>query len=424
MKHTLKKSSDTQVVVTVTATADELETAKAAVLKTLARNIKVDGFRKGKVPPHVAEKHLDANALANDVVEEAVNHTLNEVIAAETLRVLDQPQIQLKKFVPFTDLEYEATLEIIPDITLGNYKKLKVKKTVKKVTDKDIADVVERLLTNSAEKTTVKRAAADGDEVTIDFVGKKDGEAFDGGTATDYPLAIGSKTFIPGFEDALVGHKTGESFDVPLKFPKDYHEKSLAGQPVVFAVTVKNVQAVKKPTLDDRFAKKVGPFSTVDELKKDIRRELEAQAEREADDVFKDELIGALVKSSKVPVPEVLVQDQLRSVTQDAKQNLLYRGVSAEDYMKANGYADEQEWAEKEFTEAATRRVQSGLVLAELSKVEKVDISTKELEERLAEMKQQFPNMNEQLDTAESRRDLANRVMTEKTLSRLVELNS
>lgn len=403
--------------------SEELEEAKQRALSRLARTVKVDGFRKGKVPLNVAEKHLDPNALADEAINYAINKVLDDIVTLEKLRVLDQPKIELKKLVPYTELSFEAIIEIVPDITLGNYKNLKVKKTTSQVEDKEVDDVITRLMTNSASRKEVKRAAQNDDEVTIDFIGKKDGEAFDGGTATDHVLTLGSKTFIPGFEEAIVSHAVGEQFAIPLKFPKDYHAKELAGKAVVFDVTLKKVSEVVKPALDDAFAAKIGPFTSVQELNDDIRRELLAQKEREASDKYNDDLVGALVDASKIPVPAILVDDQMRSIGQDARQNLLYRGMSVEDYLSSQGYADEEEWAEKEFRDAAVRRVKAGLALAELSKLENIEVTKDELDARLAEMLQQYPTMKEQLEAPEARADIVNRLVTEKTLVRLTELN-
>lgn len=424
MKHTLKKLSDTQVEVTVTMSAEDLAEAKEKALKRLARDVKVAGFRKGKVPANVAEKNLDPNLLANEVLQQSVNATLQEVISVEDMRVLDQPHIDVKKFVPYSDGDYTAVIDVLPEVKLGDYRKLKVKKTVNKVEQKDVDQIVERVKQNLAEKKEVKRAAKDGDEVVIDFVGKKDGEAFEGGTAEDYTLTIGSKSFIPGFEEAVVGMKPGEKKDIPLSFPKDYHAEHLKGQKVVFEVTLHKITEVTLPELNDEMAQKVGPFKTADDLMADIKRELGAQAEREADNKYQDDLVQELVKESNVPVPQVLVDDQVRSITQDAKQNLMYRGMTPDDYMKQMGFADEAEWQEKEFKPVATQRVQAGLVLAEVAKAEKIEVTKDELDARLAEMVQQYPNMKEQLDTPEARGDIVNRLVTEKTLARLVELHS
>lgn len=424
MKHTLSKLTDTSVKVVVTASAEDLAEAKSKALAHLAKNVTAPGFRKGKVPMNVAEKHLDPNVLADEVVQHTVNTTLNEVIAVEDLRVLDQPKIELTKFVPFTDMEFSAELSIVPAIQLGNYKKLKAKKSVKKVEQSDIDEVLTRVKQNFAEKEEVKRAAKLTDEVTIDFIGKKDGEAFDGGTSTDYTLVLGSKTFIPGFEEAIVGHKTGDVFDVPLTFPKDYHAENLKGQKVVFEVTLKKITEVKTPELTDEIAKKVGPFETVKALTDDIRRELTDQNERHADNDYRDSLVKELVKLTDVPVPEILVKDQLESLERDATNNLMYRGQTLEQYLEQQGFKDADEWRDKELKDTAVERVKAGLVLAELSKVESISVTKEELDNKQAEMLEQYPNMKEQLDTPEARGDLVNRLVTEKTLDRLVALNS
>lgn len=424
MKHTLKKLSETQLEITVLASSEDVHTAKVSALSRLARELKVPGFRKGKVPANVAEKHLDQNVLGNETIQFVIQKTLTEVVQVENLRVLDQPKIELKKFIPFDELEFTAVIDVIPEITLGNYTKLKVKRTIKKVEQSDVDDVLERVKQNFAEKKDVKRAAKLSDEVTIDFAGKKNGVAFDGGTSEDYQLVLGSNSFIPGFEDAVVGMKPGDKKSIPLTFPKDYHAKDLKGAKVEFDVTLKTVSEVTTPELTDEVAGKVGPFATVKELTEDIRRELTSQAEREADSVYKDDLVGALVKVSRVPVPDVLVEDQLKSIERDAKQNLMYRGQTPDEYMEQQGYADEAAWRDAEFRPTAIERVKAGLVLAELSKREHVEATKEELDARLAEMLQQYPTMKDQLDTPESRADLVNRLVTEKTLERLVELNA
>lgn len=424
MKHTLKKLSETQLEITVLASSEDVHTAKVSALSRLARELKVPGFRKGKVPANVAEKHLDQNVLGNETIQFVIQKTLTEVVQVENLRVLDQPKIELKKFIPFDELEFTAVIDVIPEITLGNYTKLKVKRTVKNVEQSDVDDVLERVKQNFAEKKDVERAAKLSDEVTIDFVGKKNGVAFDGGTSEDYQLVLGSNSFIPGFEDAVIGMKPGDKKSIPLTFPKDYHAKDLKGAKVEFDVTLKTVSEVTTPELTDEVAGKVGPFATVKELTEDIRRELTSQAEREADSVYKDDLVNALVKVSRVPVPDVLVEDQLKSIERDAKQNLMYRGQTPDEYMEQQGYADEAAWRDAEFRPTAIERVKAGLVLAELSKREHVEATKEELDARLAEMLQQYPTMKDQLDTPESRADLVNRLVTEKTLERLVELNA
>jgi len=424
MKHTLKKNSDTQVVVTIDLDKTDLATAKSVAVQHISKNLKIPGFRAGKVPSNVAEKHIDALELANHTTEHAMNIALNDVAVAEDLRVLDRPQVDLKDFKPYDSLTFEATIDIVPDVTLGDYKKLKAKKAKVEVTDAEVEEVVERMRSQLAEKKAVKREASSGDEVNIDFVGKQNDKPFDGGTASGYDLVLGSNSFIPGFEEKIVGHKSGETFDIPLTFPKDYHADHLKGAKVVFAVTLNEIKEVVLPEVDDKFAEKVGPFKTVEGMREDIRAELLQQKEKTVEDQFKDDLVAELVAVSKVPVPQVLVDDQAKQIEQDAMQNLMYRGMSPDQYLQQQGYKDHDEWHEKEFKVAAERRVQAGLALAELSKVENIDVTREELDQRHALMLEQYPTMKDQLDSPEARRDLANRAITEKTVDRLVELNS
>ncbi|MGH7196540.1 MAG: trigger factor [Candidatus Saccharimonadales bacterium] len=426
MTYSVKKISSSQVLVTVTVSADDLTSVKQKTLHRLAKDMKVAGFRPGKVPANVAEKNLDANVLNAELLEDAVNLFTIDAFEKEKLTPLDRPKVDIKKFVPGQELEYTAEVEIIPDIKLGDYKKLKAKKEKAEVADSDVQEVIDRMRQGMATKNDVDRAAKDGDEVVIDFVGTdQDGKEVAGATGKDYPLALGSNTFIPGFEEGLVGKKAGDKFALPLTFPKDYQHKPLAGAKVNFAVTVNAVKEVALPELNDEFAAKTGPFKTVDEFKADIRRELIDQKEREAVDKLKDSLVEQLVKASDVPTPEVLVTDQVAAIERDFVQNLMYRGMTLEQYLEQQGTTKEQ-WRNKELREQAIRRVQVGLALAELSKAERIEVSIDDLNARMQELLNYYndPSMREQLDTPEARRDLANRLLTEKTVDRLVELNT
>ncbi len=424
MKHTIKRSNTT---VTATIVVDETEfiAAKDAAVKQLAKSVKVQGFRKGKVPAKVAEKNIDPATLASEATEYAINRALNDVIALEDLRVLDQPKVDVKKLVPFTTLEFTAVIDVLPEIKLGNYKKLTAKKQPVKVEKSEIDEVIERMRGGFAEREAVEREAKDGDEVIMSFNGRDEqGAEIEGAKGEDYPLTLGSKSFIPGFEEQIVGHKAGEMFDIDVTFPADYHAEHLKGAKVRFAIDLKKVHEVKLPAVDDEFAKKSGPFNTAKELLDDIKRELTAQKERQALDQYKDDLLGDLVGKSDVSAPEVLVNDQVGAIERDLMQNLMYRGQTIDNYIESRGYKDKDELIAKDLRPMAERRVQSGLILAELSKAEKIDISAEELEAELAKRKEEAPTMAAQLDSPEARRDLANRVITEKTVDRLVELNS
>ena len=426
METTVKNLSDTKVQVTITLGAAELAEAEQIALTKLSKTTKVPGFREGKVPAGVAAKHVNPQSLQEQTLDEAISKAVAESFTKEGIRAIDRPAVDVKKYVPGEQLEFVAEVEVLPKITLGDYKKLTTKPEKVTVPAKEITDVLERMRQGYAEKKEVERAAKDGDEVLIDFVGKKDDVAFDGGTASDYTLSLGAGQFIPGFEEGIIGHAAGETFDLDLAFPKEYHSAELAGQKVVFTVTLKKVLEPELPALDDELAKKTGQFESLAELKDDIKRELTKQREQATQDTYKDALITELIEKSNVPVPEVLIEDQMRSIEQDFQQNLMYRGMTIDGYIQSQGYKDVDEWREKELKTAATRRVQAGLVLAEVTKAENLTLTEEEIDEHVELHKQQYannPEMVKQLESAEARQDIANHFLTEKTIERLISLN-
>ena len=427
MKTTVKKLSDTNVCLTITLGADELNAAEQVALTKMARDLKVPGFRKGKVPVSVAAKHVNPMALQEQVLDNALSKAVAEAFMNEKLQALERPSVEVKKFVPNQEVEFTAEATVVPPVKLGDYKKLKAKPQAVKIEAKDVDEIIERMQQNFVDKTEVERAAKDGDEVIIDFVGKKDGVAFDGGSAKDFALKLGGGQFIPGFEEGVVGHKAGETFDLDLEFPKDYHAENLAGAKVVFSVTLHKVNELKLPELNDEFAAKCGPFTDVKELKADIKREITAQKEREAKEKLKDELVAELADNSKVALPELLIDDQLRSIEQDLMQNLSYRGLTMDSYLKAQGFKDKADWQKKEARPAAEKRVKAGLVLAELSKELGVEVSREELDAQISTFKQQYgkdAKLAARFDDPNVHRDIANRMITDKTIDKLVELNS
>lgn len=427
MKHTKKQQSDTKLQFTVSVTADELQEAKKGVLKRLAKEVNVDGFRQGKAPLEVAEKNLDSKYVNSETLQEAINAAAIAVFGEEKILPLDRPNVDVKKFVPEQELEFTIDVEVMPKVKLGDYKNLKAKKKVDAVNDSEVDEALEGIRKNAAVKKDVERAAKKGDVVVIDFEGKdKDGNIVEGAVSQDYSLELGSNSFIPGFEEGLVGKKIGDSLELPLTFPKDYHHKPLAGQKIVFAVTVKKVQEEGLPKLDAKFAESIGPFKTVEDLKNDIKRELTQQKDRESDTKFRNELLEELLKSSQVPISKVLVDDQMRNLEQEFMQNLTYRGMTLEQYLEQLKMTKE-EWQDKELRKQAEQRVLIGLLLSELSQAEKIKATEKDLEDKLDQLKNEYgsaPEILKQLEKAEIRRDLENKIVIDKTVGRLVELNT
>ncbi len=424
MKTKFKKISDSRVEITVTLDKDDLKQAKDKAIEKLAKEVRVEGFRKGKVPTEVAKKFIPENDLNAETIDFAVRSTVIEAFNKEEKSPLVLPTVNVTKYVPDEMAEYTATADIVPEVKLGNYKKLGVKMTVAKVTEKDIKDVLENIATSFAEKKVTKRAAKLSDEVIIDFVGKKDGEAFNGGSAKDYHLTLGSNTFIPGFEDGIVGHEPGDKFDLELTFPKDYGVSDLAGAKTVFEVLLKQVNEVIKPTIDDEIAKKCGPFKTLDELKADIKKNLEAQNEHQAEEKFKDELINTLVKKSTIPAPEILIDDQVRVIRDDITRNAASQGKSFEDLLEESHQTMES-W-EKEARKIAETRVKASLALQTVAIEQKITVSDDLVNAKIAELRDVYkksPEAIKSLKDPNVKVDIKNRMIIEATLDYLVKTN-
>jgi len=424
MKTKLKKLSDSRVSITVTLDAADLKPAREKALAKLAKEIKVEGFRQGKVPVEVAKKFIPENDLNAETIDLAVRTTVIEAFKKEEKSPLVLPSVNVTKYVPGEMAEFTAEADIIPEIKLGDYKKLGLKKPEVKVSAKEINDVLNNLAESFAEKKVTKRPAKLGDEVVIDFVGKKDGEAFKGGSAKDYKLVLGSKSFIPGFEDGIVGHEPGDKFDLKLTFPKDYGVKDLAGAKTVFEVLVKQINEVNKAKIDDEMAKKCGPFKTLAELKKDIEKNLKAQNEHRVNEKYKDDLLNEIIKKSKIPAPEILIDDQMRAIQDDMTRNATSQGMSLDELIKASGETKEN-W-EKQARKAAETRVKASLALQTIAVDNKITVSDDLVNAKIAELREVYKNSPEAIKSLKDpnvKMDIKNRMIIEETLNYLVKTN-
>ncbi|MBO7664714.1 trigger factor [Candidatus Saccharibacteria bacterium] len=424
MKTTVKKLSETKIEIKIILDAKDLAPAREKAIEQLAKEVKVEGFRKGKVPADIAEKFIPENDLSEATLDFAVRMTAFQAFTDNNQSPIAIPQINLIKYVPGETVEYTATADILPEVKLCDYKNLKIKMDAAPVADKDVDDVLNNIAKSYAEKKAVKRAAKEGDEVIIDFVGKKDGEAFKGGTAKDYHLPLGSHTFIPGFEEGIVGHEPGDKFDLKLTFPKDYGMKDLAGAKTVFEVLLKQVNEVEDAKLDDELAQKCGPFKTLDELKKDIKKNLAAQNEYRVEEKYKDELIKAIVEKSKIPAPEILIKDQLRFIEDDITRNAASHGLTFDDYLAETGQTHE-DW-EKEATKTAEARVKASLALQIIARDNKITVKDELVEAKLAELRDVYKKSPEALKNLKDPNvaiDIRNRLIIEETINFLVKAN-
>lgn len=423
MQVTRKNLSDTKVLLTITAAEAYLAPFKQKALEKLAGRVKIAGFREGKVPLNLVEKNVDPQALQTEFVDEALNSLYVSAAQEEKLRPVDNPKITLKKFVPFTTLEFEAEVEVLGKIKVADYKKIKKQSKKVSVTVSDVDDVIKGLASRMADSKDVDRAAKAGDKAIIDFKGvdaKK--QPIKGADGKDYPLLLGSDTFIPGFEKNLIGMKPSEEKTFELDFPKDYGVKALAGSKVTFTVIVKKVQEQSEPKIDDDFAAKAGPFKTLQELKDNIKEEL--QREREAKELqdLEAEIVKEVADKSTLTIPASLIEDQIERLKTEVRQNLNYKGVTYEEHLKSEGKTEE-EFRKEILAPEAESRVRAGLVLAEISELEGLDVQPDEVDLRIQMLKAQYqdPQMQEELDKPESRSNIASRMLTEKTIQKLVE---
>ena len=425
MKTKLKKLDGSRVELTATLDADDLKKAGDLAVEELAKEVRVEGFRKGKVPMEVAKRFIPENDLDAKTMDLSVRMTVVSAFEQEKQMPLLRPEISITKFVPGEMLEYVATVEVVPEVTLGDWKNLGVKRETAKIEEKDVKGVLDNIAKSFSEKKAIKRAAKLGDEVIIDFVGKKDGVAFPGGSADNYPLLLGSGNFIPGFEDGIVGHEPGDKFDLELTFPKDYGVEDLAGVKTVFGVLLKQVNEVTMPKIDDELAKKVGPFKDLKALKEDIKKNLALQTEERLDGKFKDDLIKALVKKSKIGVvPDILINDQMHGIRDNLERNAKTQGLSAEEYLKRGGETMES-W-EKQAKKVAEENVKASLCLQNLALAEKVTVDDKLVEAKIAELRDVYrksPDALKNLKDPAVKQDIKNRLIIEATVEKLAKAN-
>jgi trigger factor len=426
MRLTKKRLTDTKIQLELTADNEQLTQSKQQVLQRLGRDVKVQGFRAGKVPPAMVEKSINPNLLQSEFLEVAVNRVYGDALAQEQIRTIDRPEVSIKKYVPFSELVFEATVEILGEVKLPDYTKIKIKKKLVSVTDKDIDEVIESLRIRAAEKKEVERAAVKDDEVWIDFSGSDaaTGDPIQGADGKDYPLVLGSNTFIPGFEDNLTGVKPGQEKTFTITFPDNYGVKALQKRKVTFKATITKVNEMAKPRVDDAFAAKAGPFKSLAELKADIKKQLESERQNETERDYENELIEKIVEQSTVAVPKVLADEEIERLEVDERRNLTYRGQTWQEHLKDEGVTEEEHREQKR--PAAENRVKAGLVLSEIAEKEKITVSPEELEIRLQLLKGQYQDkqMQAELDKPENRRDILSRMVTEKTLAKLKQYSS
>jgi trigger factor len=418
MKHEIKREGDTKATLTIKADEKDLADIKRVVLNNLRPKIKSDGFRPGKAPDSIVEKQIGANQVQQEVMEAAINRFYGMAGNSEKLKPLSRPTIDLVKFVAYTELEFTAEVELLPPIKLGDYKKKPAAPKPAKVTKKEVDEALERLAMQMAEKKEVKRAAKNGDEVIIDFKGTDaKGELVKGAESKEYPLTLGSDSFIPGFEPELIGLKAGEEKTFTITFPKEYHSKILAGTKVTFEIKVHKVNELVAPKFDDEFAAANSPFKTMEELRADAERQLEDEKQQQIDKDYRQKVVSKVVDESKLELPEGLVDRVEQDMKAEFERELAQRNSTTKEYMQQQDLTQKQ--LDKETRENAEKRAKTSLVLTEIAEAEGLKVSVEELEKIIADYKQMYGSDEKiaaELDKPEVRQDIAAQALTEKTV--------
>lgn len=351
--------------------------------------INIPGFRKGKVPKHMVEKYYGEGFFYEDAINSIFSNNFYDEMEKTGLEPVDTPVIDLEEIQKDKDVVINIEVVVSPDVELGQYRGLEIPYMEAEVTDAQVDEELENRRNQNARYVTVEnRAVKDQDTVFLDFEGKKDGVGFDGGKAENYRLVIGSHSFIDGFEDALIGMNIGDEKTIDLKFPENYHEKSLAGQPVTFDVRINQIQERQLPDLDDEFVKDISEFDTLDELKADIRKELEKHMQEHAEADFEDEIITHIINDSKMDLPPVMVDHQTDMMYGEFANSLMYQGLDINTYLQ---YINKtQEELKSEMRSEAEKRVKSSLVLKKVKEVENVGYSEDQVDAEIRKMAEAY----------------------------------
>ncbi|MCH5256416.1 MAG: trigger factor [Lachnospiraceae bacterium] len=381
----VEKLEKNMAKLTIEASAEELEKAIESAYQKQKNKISIPGFRKGKVPRQIIEKMYGkevfyedaANALIPDAYEKALDECEEDIVSSPQIAVT---QIEAGKPFIFT-----ATVALKPEVKLGKYKGVKVDKVDIEVTEDEINEVIEKERDNNARNIAVEdRPVKDGDMTVIDFEGFVDGVAFDGGKGENYPLTIGSGTFIPGFEEQLIGAEIGKEVEVNVTFPEDYHADNLKGKAAVFKCTVKEIKEKELPEIDDEFAGEVSEFDTLAEYKEDVKKNLQEKKEKEAKDAKEEAVIEAIIETAEMDIPEAMIETQQRQMVDEFAQRISMQGLAMEQYFQFTGTNYNQ--MVEQMKPQAEKRVKSRLVLEAVVDAEKIEVTDEEYDKEIETM--------------------------------------
>ena len=381
----VEKLEKNMAKLTVEVPAEQFVEAIGHAYKKNKNRFNVPGFRKGKVPQAMIEKMYGSEVFYEDAANEVIGQTYGDAAKESGLDIVSRPSIDLVQIEKGKNFIYTAEVAVKPEVTLGQYKGVEVEKANAEVTDEDVEKELKRAQEQNSRLVTVDdRPVADGDQVVIDFDGYVDGKRFDGGKSEDYPLTIGSHTFIDTFEDQLIGKNLGEECEVNVTFPAEYHAAELAGKPAVFKVKIKEIKYKELPELNDEFAGEVSEFETLDEYKADIRKKLTESNEKQAATENENRVVEAVVKNATMEIPEAMIDSQLDNMVSEYARNMQNHGISLEQYMQYTGMTIDK--LKEQMRPQAVKRIETRLVLEAVVKAENIQVTDEKVDEEIGKM--------------------------------------
>ncbi|MCY1569632.1 trigger factor [Staphylococcus pettenkoferi] len=422
MTATWEKKEGNQGVLSVTVPAEKFDNALDKAFKKVVKQINVPGFRKGKVPRQIFEQRFGVEALYQDAADIVLPEAYGEAIEETGIKPVDQPEIEVQQIEKGQDFKFDATVTVEPEVELGDYKGLEIEKQDADLTDEEVDEAINQQL-NQLSEMVVKEdgAVEEGDTVNIDFDGYVDGEQFEGGQADSYDLEIGSGSFIPGFEEQLVGVKAGEEKDVNVTFPEEYHAEELSGKEATFKTKVNEIKYKEVPELDDEIANELdSDAETVDQYKENLRKRLAEQKQTEAENLQKEEAIQKASDNAKIDIPEAMVNTELDRMLQEFGQRMQQQGLSLETYFQISGQDESQ--LREQMKDDAEARVRTNLTLTAIADKEDIEVSEEDIDKELEKMSEQFNISVEDIKNTLGNTDIVkNDVRIQKVIDLLVD---
>ncbi len=384
------KKEGNEGLLKVTVPAEKLDKALDQAFKKVVKQINVPGFRKGKVPRPIFEQRFGVEALYQDAVDILLPEAYGEAIDETGINPVAQPEINVTQIEKGKDFEFEATVTVEPEVQLGDYKGLEIEKQESELTDEELQEAIDHSLGHLADMVVKEDGAVEnGDTVNIDFDGYVDGEQFEGGQADGYDLEIGSGSFIPGFEDQLVGLKTGEEKDVVVTFPEEYHAEELSGKEATFKTKVNEIKYKDVPELDDEVANELdSEANSVDEYKENLRKRLSEQKATEAENVEKEEAINKATENTTIDIPQAMIDTELDRMVQEFGQRIQQQGLDLQTYFQISGQDESQ--LREQMKDDAEQRVKTNLTLTAIAEKESIEATDEDIDKELEKMSKQF----------------------------------